>query len=44
MIMVALDHDFFRTKAEVEAWPDNLSDLNATAEFARIVAAAGSAP
>jgi DNA-binding PadR family transcriptional regulator len=28
-------------KAEVQAWPDDLSDLDATAEFARIVATAG---
>jgi PadR family transcriptional regulator AphA len=28
--------------AEVQAWPDDLSQLDATAEFARIVSAAGS--
>jgi hypothetical protein len=28
--------------AEVEAWPDDLSQLDAIAEFTRIVAAAGS--
>ncbi len=42
--------DFHRTvlhwaqwaKDQVEAWPDDLTELDATAEFARIVAAAGS--
>jgi hypothetical protein len=27
-------------RAEVEAWPDDLSELDATAEFSRIVSAA----
>jgi len=28
-------------RSQVQAWPDDLSQLDATAEFARIVAAAG---